>query len=247
MMMMVIVQVLMETKEKVSKMGKAMARELKEVRIDFVSFVDQGANGAKFEIFKSAKAKEEKSTEPTEGFTKEQESLFKKFLDFFKRETEDLEENKTEVVNKEIGGDMDLDKIVKMMEKLEATVKSIDARLTLSEEAAGEGEVPKPEGEVDESTGTEGTTDPPEDPKPEEGTGDQTPKEPAGAGEEGADAEVEKANKIVMDSLERMSKSIEGISKRIDNVEKIRKDSKGAGGDADTDNIEKSSVFAGAF
>lgn len=58
-------------------MSKINARELKDARVDFVSFVEEGANGEGFKIFKSAHHK-------NNNLTDEEEGLFKKFINSLK-------------------------------------------------------------------------------------------------------------------------------------------------------------------
>ena len=209
-------------------MGKVKAIELFDTRVDFISFVEEGANGEKFEIFKSANYKEDKGKET---ISKEEYSLFKKFTEYFRKFTK---ENKEE--------DMDLEKVLEMLTEIVETVKSIDVRLTALEGIAKE----KEDGEEGSEEGTEGADG--VDKVADTGTEKKEVGDVAkGKDVTEGDDKSEEVEKKLTDTIEKLAKSLEEVNKRLESIEKMRVQSNAIAGDDDTTGDVTKSEFAGIF
>lgn len=210
-------------------MAKRKVTELEDVRIDFVSFVDRGANGKKFEIFKSADYNGEESHETDEELSKEEKSLLKRMLKFFKIHTQEEEEMaKSEEILKAIEGlGASVNKVSERLDQVESKLQKEEEDLETQEEATTE------EGTTDSGASTEEETT-------EEASGDTASTEKGNGKDKEDDSGVE-----IMNAVEKLTETLKGIDERLENLENTRKSSHSI----HSDNMEKSEEvsFAGIF
>lgn len=213
-------------------MGKVKATELIETRVDFVSLVERGANGQKFEIFKSADYKDTGKEKESIVLNEEEASFFKKFVEFFKKSKEEEMDNIEKDEAKEI-----LDKL----KELASQVAAIEKRLSAMEKQLSEGKE-KGDGQIEETT-KEKDTDPAPAAKTEDG------KVEGASGDKGVAKEDDKNTEIMKemgDTVKSISELLEGVNERLGKIEKTR-----ASSNAISDNgkpVEKQdSAFAGIF
>lgn len=118
-----------------AKRGKVKATELKNVRVDFVSLVRQGANAERFQIYKSAEAIQKEETEKRKAveIDKKDIGVFERILNLLKGKSneEEIEMGKAE-------------EILKAVEDLSGKVTSLTERVDKIEK--GEEDDPNPDG-----------------------------------------------------------------------------------------------------
>lgn len=204
-------------------MGKVTATELIETRIDFVSFVDKGANGERFQIYKSAdyKPEAEKEIKKSIDFDEKELSVFQKILDFFSSKRKDENElPETKNLNKEEDVmDKNILSIITSLKscvdtlttKVENLEKKIEKKIDEQEDDNG---VSGDENDT-RNTGTQETsstdTDSGED---ETGNGDSSDDE---GSTESNDSNTEELQKQIAELTERVTKlgtTVESISKK---------------------------------
>jgi hypothetical protein len=120
-------------------MGKTKAQELKNVRVDFVSFVEEGANGEQFAIFKSKDYKEpEKNKIKNDSEIKENinalEKILNSFKGFFTNETKITQEgnsmneqDKNDVLNAVKGVNDNVSGLSEKVDGIEKRVAELEA------------------------------------------------------------------------------------------------------------------------
>ena len=207
-------------------MGKNIkAIELKDVRIDFVSLVDRGANGFPFKFVKSEHPiidfRKNVRTEDKK-ISKEEVGFFKKLARFFKKHEE--EKTMDEKILKSLDGLTDkIDSIEKKIEKIQKEEDLEQEKDTNND--AGEGTNTE-EGDAGDNNDTQG-----------EGQSDESSHQDVDKPDNSE--EVEKALKTIIDKMD-------GVSKRVEALENIRKDSKSIKDEQERQETEKA-IFKGIF
>lgn len=225
-------------------MGKVDGTELKNVRIDFVSFVGRGANGKGFEIYKSAEHKEagkpETTTESIECST-EEAGIFKKFFEWSKKEKNKEEKMNLEDIAKKITDiGTTIEGVVARVATLEAPAKKSEEDVDVADETTVDVDAETPD--ATETPETPDTPDSVEEPTVDVDATKSTPE--ATTEPELTDAE-KAANKIVENAFDKLNTTLKSVDERLKQVESARNPSKKV--ESDEKPTKKESDFKGAF
>jgi hypothetical protein len=200
---------------------KINATELKDVRVDFISFVTEGANGQKFAIFKSKDAKQGQKPEEKVEIGKEEISVLKKLfgkLNIFKQKPNEEE--------------LSMADMKKVLTALDDIKKGVDENATKIEEFEEKLEKADPDmgaqgdnnGKPDTSDVSAGDTS---SANAVGGDGEANTDAPPADGKD-ATTEVEKK---MMTALEDIKKGLQANSDRLEKLEKKRTPSNSLDGD----------------
>jgi hypothetical protein len=200
-------------------MGKRKATEINNLRLKYVSLVDEGANGKKFQIFKSADYKPDKIDEEIESvelkMSDTEVGVLKKITNFFVKNNEEVDMDE---VNEKF------DKVSEMIKSLGKKIEDINNKFDKLSE--GDGDVKQPEEkEVDKTAGT--------------GEGEQAGKD-TGAGE-GTGTEPGE------DFKKEITSQLDSINERLDKIEASRVASNASTDDGNGTGKTEKSVFDGFF
>ena len=220
-------------------MGKVTATELKDVRVDFVSFVEEGANGQKFAIFKSADYMPENNENETNDFSKEEKGILKRFVDSFRKHMKI--EKEEEQIMKELAEKIlaALGAMQKSLETLSGGFSKLEKSL-LKEEAgdAGEGHRSADQPAGGNTSAGEGGVD--------GASGGNNPPAPTNDTPEGDDSAGQTADALTK-AIEAMTKTIESLARRVEDVEKRRNPSNAISTEKESTAAPEANVFKGVF
>jgi len=196
------------------KNGKRLATELKKLKVDFVSLVGSGANGQRFEVFKSADYKPEDIENDSEVISEEVKNLVQSMKDGLSKFLALFPNKKSKKTNQELSVS-DKTEILEAITGLAGQVKGLTDRVESFEKSK--------DGETDaEKTARESAEKKAADDKAtaEKKAADDKAKETGGS-----DAGDDKANKEILAAVKAVGETVNGLENRVKTIEETRQTS----------------------